>query len=65
VRFALILFVLLAECNRGQVAESDQAVVIERAKALEKAADASVDASISQMTRDAFEDSAENEAASQ
>jgi hypothetical protein len=65
VRAGLVLLLLLAACDRDQVAESNQAAVIERAKALEKAADASVDESIAQMTRESLEESAENEAAAQ
>jgi hypothetical protein len=65
MRAALILLLALTACNREQVAESNQSAVIERAKALEKAADAAVDDSIAQMTRDALAESAENEAAAQ
>jgi hypothetical protein len=65
MRIGLLLLLLLAACDRDQVAESNQAAVIERAKALEKAADASVDESIAQMTRESLEESAENEAAAQ
>jgi hypothetical protein len=65
MRIGLVLLLLLAACDRDQVAESNQAAVIERAKALEKAADASVDESIAQMTRESLEESAENEAAAQ
>jgi hypothetical protein len=65
MRAGLVLLLLLAACDRDQVAESNQAAVIERAKALEKAADASVDESIAQMTRESLEESAENEAAAQ
>jgi hypothetical protein len=65
MRMGLVLLLLLAACDRDQVAESNQAAVIERAKALEKAADASVDESIAQMTRESLEESAENEAAAQ
>jgi hypothetical protein len=65
VRVAVILLLLLAACNREQVAESNQAAVIDRAKALEKAADASVDESITQMTRESIEENAANEVAAQ
>jgi hypothetical protein len=65
MRLGLIFLLMLTACNREQVPESNQSAVIERAKALEKAADASVDDSIAQMTRDALEESAENEAAAQ
>jgi hypothetical protein len=65
MRAGLVLLLLLAACDRDQVAESNQAAVIERAKALEKAADASVDESIAQMTRESLEESAENEVAAQ
>jgi hypothetical protein len=65
MRFGLILLLTLAACNREQLTESSQSAVIERAKALEKAADASVDESIAQMTRESLEESAENEAAAQ
>jgi hypothetical protein len=65
MRAGLILLLLLAACDRGQVSESNQAAVIERAKALEKAADVSVDESIAQMTREEIEDSPTNEAAAQ
>jgi hypothetical protein len=65
MRAGLILLLILTACNREQVAESNQAVVIERAKALEKAADASVDENIAEMTRDSLEESAENEATAQ
>jgi hypothetical protein len=65
MRIGLVLLLLLAACDRDQVAESNQAAVIERAKALEKAADASVDESIAQMTRESLEESAENEVAAQ
>lgn len=63
MRIGLVLLLMLAACDRDQVAESNQAAVIERAKALEKAADASVDESIAQMTRESLEESADNEAA--
>ncbi len=59
------MLLLLGACDRDQVAESNQTAVIERAKALEKAADASVDESIAQMTRESLEESAENEATAQ
>jgi hypothetical protein len=65
MRIGLALLLMLAACDRDQVAESNQAAVIERAKALEKAADASVDESIAQMTRESLEESAENEVAAQ
>jgi hypothetical protein len=65
MRAGLIFLLSLSACDRGQVSESNQTAVIERAKALEKAADASVDESIAQMTRDEIEDSPENEAAAQ
>jgi hypothetical protein len=62
MRAGLILLLILTACNREQVAESNQAAIIERAKALEKAADASVDESIAEMTRDSLEERAANEA---
>jgi hypothetical protein len=65
VRSAFALLLVLTACDRGQVTESNQSAVIERAKALEKAADASVDESIAQITRESLEESAENEAAAQ
>ena len=65
MRKGLVLLLMLAACDREQVAESSQAAVIERAKALEKAADATVDESIAQMTRESLEETAENEAAAQ
>ena len=65
MRQGLVLLLMLAACDREQVAESNQAAVIERAKALEKAADATVDESIAQMTRESLEETAENEAAVQ
>jgi hypothetical protein len=65
MRIGLALLLMLAACDRDQVAESNQAAVIERAKALEKAADASVDDSIAQMTRESLEESAENGVAAQ
>jgi hypothetical protein len=65
MRFGLIFLLMLTACDRAQVAESNQSAVIERAKALEKAADAAVDDSIAQMTRDSLEENAENEAATQ
>jgi hypothetical protein len=65
MRAAFILLLILTACNRGQVSESNQTAVIERARALEKAADASVDESIAQMTRESLDESSENEAAAQ
>jgi hypothetical protein len=65
MRAGLIFLLLLTACNRGQVSESNQSAVIERAKALEKAADASVDGSIAQMTRETLEGNTQNEAAAQ
>ena len=65
MRMGLVLLLMLAACDREQLAESNQAAVIERAKALEKAADATVDESIAQMTRESLEETAENEAAAQ
>ena len=65
MRKGLVLLLMLAACDREQLAESNQAAVIERAKALEKAADATVDESIAQMTRESLEETAENEAAAQ
>ena len=65
MRKGLVLLLMLAACDRKQLAESNQAAVIERAKALEKAADATVDESIAQMTRESLEESADNEAAAQ
>ena len=65
MRAGLILLLMLTACNREQVAESNQAAVIERAKALEKAADASVDESIAEMTRESLDESSENEVATQ
>ena len=65
MRKGLVLLLMLAACDREQVAESNQAAVIERAKALEKAADATVDESIAQMTRESLDETAENEAAAQ
>lgn len=65
MRMGLVLLLMLAACDREQLAESNQAAVIERAKALEKAADATVDESIVQMTRESLEQSADNEAAAQ
>jgi hypothetical protein len=65
MRVALVMLLMLAACNREQVAESNQTAVVERAKALEKAADASVDESIALMTRESLEESADNEAAAQ
>jgi hypothetical protein len=65
MRIGLVLLLMLAACDREQLAESNQAAVIERAKALEKAADATVDESIAQMTRESLEETAENEAAAQ
>ncbi len=65
MRKGLVLLLMLAACDREQLAESNQAAVIERAKALEKAADATVDESIAQMTRESLEESADNEAAAQ
>jgi hypothetical protein len=63
VRPVLIALLLLTACNQKQVKESDQAVVAERAKTLQKTADASVDESIAQMTREGLEESADNGAA--
>ena len=65
MRMGLVLLLMLAACDREQLAESNQAAVIERAKALEKAADATVDESIAQMTRESLDETAENEAAAQ
>lgn len=65
MRKGLVLLLMLAACDREQLAESNQAAVIERAKALEKAADATVDESIAQMTRELLEEAVENGAASQ
>ena len=65
MRKGLALLLILAACDREQLAESNQAAVIERAKALEKAADVTVDESIAQMTRESLEEVAENEAAAQ
>lgn len=65
MRQGLFLLLMLAACDREQVAESNQAAVIERAKALEKAADATVDESIAQMTRESLDETAENEATEQ
>ena len=65
MRMGLVLLLMLAACDREQLAESNQAAVIERAKALEKAADASVDESIAQMTRESLDETAENEATAQ
>lgn len=65
MRMGLVLLLMLAACDREQLAESNQAAVIERAKALEKAADATVDESIAQMTRESLEETAENGAAAQ
>ena len=63
MRLVLIALFLLAGCDQGQVSESNQAAVAKRAKALEKAADASVDESIAEMTREGLEESADNGAA--
>lgn len=49
--FALLLFMLTA-CNQPAVSESNQAVIEERALALERAADSAVDQSIAQMARE-------------
>lgn len=66
MRIGLLLFLLvLAACDREQVAESNQAAVIDRAKALEKAAEASVDESIAEITQESLEESNENEVAAQ
>lgn len=65
MRMGFALLLTLAACDREQLAESNQAAVIERAKALEKAADATVDESIAQMTRELLEEAVENGAASQ
>ena len=65
MRMGFVLLLMLAACDREQLAESNQAAVIERAKALEKAADATVDESIAQMTRESLDETAENEAAAQ
>jgi hypothetical protein len=65
MRKGLAMLLMLTACDREQLAESNQAAVIERAKALEKAADATVDESIAQMTRESLEEAAENEAAAQ
>lgn len=65
MRMGLVLMLMLAACDREQLAESNQSAVIERAKALEKAADATVDESIAQMTRESLEETAGNEAAAQ
>lgn len=65
MRMGLVLMLMLAACDREQLAESNQSAVIERATALEKAADANVDESIAQMTRESLEETAGNEAAAQ
>ena len=65
MRFGIALLLILTACYRGQLSESNQTAVIERAKALEKAADASVDESIAEMTREELEESADNVAATQ
>ncbi|MEK6636730.1 MAG: hypothetical protein AABY88_01470 [Pseudomonadota bacterium] len=65
MRIGLVLLLMLAACNRNQVAESNQAAIIERANALEKAADASVDESIAQMTSESVAESVENTTSSQ
>ena len=65
MRMGLVLMLMLAACDREQLAESNQSAVIERATALENAADANVDESIAQMTRESLEETAENEASAQ
>ena len=49
---ALTMSVLLIACDRGPVAESNQAAIEERAKMLEQVANASVDASIAKIARE-------------
>ena len=58
----LALPILLVACNQRQVSESNQAEVSKRAKALEQAADVSVNAAISEMTQESFDESADNRA---
>ncbi len=67
MRMAIILTVMLGlgACEREQVAESNQSAIMDRAKALEKAADASVDESIAEITRESLEQSSVNEVAVQ
>ena len=65
MRVLLIPLLFLTACNDGQVSESNQAAVAERAKALEKAADVSVDENIAEMTRERLADASNNEAAAQ
>jgi hypothetical protein len=53
VVLALIVLVLLFGCDRGPANESNQAAIEARAKLLEQVANASVDASIAKIVRDA------------
>ena len=50
---ALALIVMLGACDRGQVAESEESVIINRAKSLEMASDASVNVSIAAIASEA------------
>jgi PBP1b-binding outer membrane lipoprotein LpoB len=62
---ALLIALLLAGCNRSQVAESNQSVIANQAKAYEAAADAAVDQSIAQLAQESFEAGGDNEARAQ
>lgn len=61
MRFAMAALLLLAACDRGQMAESDQTVIAKQAKAYEAAADADVDQSIARLAQEAFEDGESNQ----
>jgi hypothetical protein len=65
MRAGLALFLMITACDREQVAESNQAAVIDRAKTLERAADASVDDSIARITRESLENNSGNEGTAQ
>jgi uncharacterized membrane protein len=53
--FALPLITLTA-CSQPAVSESNQSVIEERARSLERAADTAVDQSIAQMARETAEE---------
>lgn len=50
---ALALISMLGACERGQVAESEESAIINRAKSLEMASDASVNVSIAAIASEA------------
>jgi hypothetical protein len=57
--FALPLLVLAA-CNEPAVSESNQSVIDERARSLERATDSAVDQSIVQMARETTDEANES-----